>query len=107
MKPGQKVPELSQGAATLGFVLLVLIANWLSVYVWRFPFLYCWGTPVVWPVYSAFGNFANLIAIAYFAYMAFRFNIKGMISAAVAVVLIMGIPIYAVTLFKLGGSCGV
>ncbi|TPL98338.1 hypothetical protein [Mesorhizobium sp. B2-3-10] len=104
---GQKAYDFKQGATLVGLAVLVCAANWLSVYYLKYPFLYCWGTPVVWPVYLAFGNILNVVAICVFAYQAFRYNIKGMIAAAVAVVLVMGIPIYAVTLFKLGGSCGV
>lgn len=83
-----------------GFVL-----NYAVFRVSGFPFLYCWGSPLVAPVYAEWGQLAfTVLTLAGIVFM-FMGKHATAIKAALLMVLVAVIPQWANTLFLLGGSC--
>lgn len=105
-KPG-KVTALFKGMNLFNAgLVLVWCANYLTAKWLGYPFLYCWGHGAAMAVYEPFAQLASLIAIANLFVHLVRFNVMGALIGALIMVVVMGLPTYADTFFRLGGSCG-
>lgn len=80
--------------------------NWMAVYWSGFPFLYCWLTPLVWPVYDGWYQLINVVIIGFLIVLGMRQRWGQFFLAACLLLLVTGIPQFANILFRLGGSCG-
>lgn len=87
-------------ALILAWVFNFLCAKWLG-----YPFLYCWGHGAARALYEPWAQLASLIAIVFFFVQLVRFNVMGALTGAFIVVVVLGLPTYADTFFRLGGSC--
>lgn len=93
-------------AAGFGFLFLLLIANYQSVVWFGFPFLYCWGYPLLASFYGPWLEYVKIFTICCFGYKVYMQHYRGAIGAGAIVIFLYGFPKFADTLFRLGGSCG-
>jgi hypothetical protein len=98
--------NLGSREVLLGLIPLAWYANYMSARYYHWPFLYCWGRKPALALYEPVAELANVAALGYFFVQLVRFNVMGALTGALMVVILMGIPTYAETFFRLGGSCG-
>lgn len=97
---GGRVATYAIAAGVGGFVL-----NYAVFRLTGFPFLYCWGSPLLAPVYGEWGQLAfTVLTLAGLVFL-FMGRHGTAIKAALLMLFVAVIPQWANTLFLLGGSC--
>lgn len=90
-------------------LLIIVVAfalNWISVWAFSYPFVYCWTR---WPVMHLIAPYYYgvwIVALFYFVYALFRFGIGQAFFQALAIAFLVAvIPQWLDTLWRLGKSC--
>lgn len=87
-------------------VALAMIANYASVKFYAYPFVYCWLSPVVIPIWEPIAGVLHLFAmLAFVMYLVCRRFMEAALAGG-AIVAIIRIPQWTNVLFRMGASCG-
>ncbi|TBG41916.1 hypothetical protein ELG77_09095 [Rhizobium leguminosarum] len=95
--------KVQTGAACAG--LLLYLANHLSVLIWNYPFLYCWGKSPAERLFLVWGPPVMYLAVSFIIWKLLRGQITQGFIGFIIVVLVMELPNSFDILFRLGGSC--
>ena len=95
----------------LGSALVIIIGlfglNWVSVWAFEYPFLYCWMPYLIPEWLIGYIRAGFVIAIMVTAvYWLLTKKAAPFVQVAVAMVVVYTIPAWYMTLTNLGGSCG-
>lgn len=90
----------------LGFVIALVVFNYIVAKTYGYPFLHCFVSPVVWPIYDAWGQYMSIGLMGYAVFCLMRGAIISFVVTCFMWVVLLSLPQFANTLFKLGGSCG-
>lgn len=95
------------GRQKLAFIVMVaMISNYASVKFYAYPFLYCWLSPVLIPIWEPMAGVLHLFAmLALVMYLVCRRFMEAALAGG-AIVAIIGIPQWTNVLFRMGASCG-
>lgn len=102
----RKPPKLGPQHIMLGGFLLVILLNILSVKLFGFPFLYCWGRGLAFALYDTISTALSVALVCYMFYCVFRLSLRSLWVPFLLLAANLSLPMYATILFKLGGSCG-
>ncbi len=87
------------------FAGIAFILNWLSVRFTGYPFLYCWGEPLVGPLYQIWGQPLSFLLAMVFVILLFMGKHKQAFIMAMAYGFVVILPQWAYTLASLGSTC--
>ncbi len=99
-------PKLKGIDLVLAVGIAATVGNYISAKYVGFPFLHCWLSPMVWPLYEAVGQILSVCLMVYFVWCLIRGALITAATVALVWVVITSLPQFTNTLFKLGGSCG-
>jgi len=100
-----KVPHIGLEHVAFAFGVLYT-ANYLSVWMWSYPFVYCLASPVATAFYIAFGTAALYFVALMIAISLFAKSKWGLLKWCIIGIAVIEVPMFCVYLFKLGASCG-
>ena len=87
------------------FVCGIFMLNWVSMYLFSYPFAYCLGKPLGMAVYNGWAQGVFSLASIIFIILLFMGKFYLCFNLAVIMVLIGALPDFAYTAFSLGGTC--
>lgn len=80
-------------------------SNWLCAQYWGFPYLWCWGRPVVQPIVQPWLFLMNMAALGYFCICALKGEALKIAGALMVCILVFGLPTFTEIVFGLGKTC--
>ncbi|MEY9375937.1 hypothetical protein [Rhizobium leguminosarum] len=100
-----KDAALKAQAGLIGGIVVIYLANNVSVLIWNYPFLYCWGQSPASRLYLDWGLPTLYLAAAYIIWRLLRRQLTHAFVGFLVVILIMELPRLFDMMFRLGGSC--
>ncbi|MGL6352025.1 MAG: hypothetical protein ACRC2U_19775 [Aeromonas sp.] len=90
-------------AATAAVALFAL--NWVVFRLTGYPFAYCWGKPLLYPLWAEWQQIATMALGLGMIAMFILGRLKTAFLAMLGIVAVNAIPMWLDTLFRLGGAC--
>lgn len=100
-----KDAALKTQAGLVGGAVVVYLANNISVLIWNYPFLYCWGKGTGSRLYLDWGQPAIYLAVGFIIWKLLRGQATQAFGGFIFVILVMELPNLFDMVFRLGGSC--
>lgn len=91
--------------AVIAGVVVMYVANKLSIAMFDYPFAFCWGEALLKPVLEPWFQIVKLLALLWLAYRCLQMEVLGVVQAMVTVVVIYGLPLWVEIIFRQGSLC--
>ncbi|WP_442577885.1 hypothetical protein ACSBOB_20270 [Mesorhizobium sp. ASY16-5R] len=89
-----------------GIAATAFLANWVGGRFLAYPFLYCWGSALLGPIYRDFALLVLYAASLYTLYALWIVYPKGVMGGVLTFIGTIRLPDVAALMFLSGGSCG-
>lgn len=98
--------KVTQAEGLYFALLMVLVANYVSIKIWHYPFLYCWTGSTVHLLYDSAFTFLQIIIAAWVVWKVLTLRVAGAILGILVYGFLLKAPEFASIIFAVGSSCG-